>query len=97
MREMGENDMNFLINLDKIAQDIKNVIFVEIQALMGETKVGTSTSSQASDRNQLPKLIDPAFAKFFIQAPQKLQNFFKVGNFPYTQYLIVYKGCLANG
>ncbi|CAO2829262.1 unnamed protein product [Amaranthus hypochondriacus] len=74
---MGENDMNFLINLEKIAQDIKNVVFLEIQALMGETKVGTSKSSQASDRNQLPKLIDPAFAKFFIQAPQRLQNFFK--------------------
>ncbi|KAL2903290.1 Phosphoserine aminotransferase [Bienertia sinuspersici] len=42
---------------------------------MGETKV--SKTSQATDRNQHRKLIDPSCRKFFLQAPQRLQNFFK--------------------
>ncbi|CAO2828830.1 unnamed protein product [Amaranthus hypochondriacus] len=42
---------------------------------MGETEIGTT--NQATDRNQLPKLINPAFAKFFFLAPQRLQNFFE--------------------
>lgn len=48
---------------------------------MGETKV--SSTSKGTDRIQHLKLIHPAFPKFFKQAPQRLQNFFKVGgNFP---------------
>uniref|UniRef100_A0A803LJA7 DUF220 domain-containing protein n=1 Tax=Chenopodium quinoa TaxID=63459 RepID=A0A803LJA7_CHEQI len=42
---------------------------------MGETKM--SATSQTTDRNQNSMLIDPAFPKFFTQAPQRMQNFFK--------------------
>lgn len=54
---------------------------------MGETEIGTT--NQATDRNQLPKLINPAFAKFFFLAPQRLQNFFEVGN-PLIFYIYLF-------
>ena len=38
-----------------------------------------SPASQPDDRHDHHKLIGPAFAKFFTQAPQKLRNFLKVG------------------
>lgn len=44
---------------------------------MGETKV--SKINKSIDRNQLPKLINPAILKLFTQAPQRMQHFFEVG------------------
>lgn len=55
----------------------KNILQTQIHQLrMGEKKV--SPASQPNDRNDHHKLIDPAFTKFFTQAPQKFQNFLKV-------------------
>ncbi|GAB4839783.1 hypothetical protein Ancab_020493 [Ancistrocladus abbreviatus] len=37
-----------------------------------------NASEKLVSRNQLPKVIDPAFSKFLTQVPQKLQDFFKL-------------------